>query len=194
MSVSQEEIIRASFLRHRSVLEKTQNDLISHMERGARMLHEAILAGNKFLICGNGGSAADSEHFAGEWLCRYREDRNPIPAISLVSDVATLTAISNDYDFESVFSRQVKALGKEGDVLVAFTTSGQSKNIILAVEEAKKIGMKTIVLTGQKGKNLAESASLGVVIPSDETARIQEMHELVYHIWCELVDDLLRAH
>jgi D-sedoheptulose 7-phosphate isomerase len=180
-------VLKAAFQRHQELFAKS-DAVLEGAARSAEILRKALDDGKKVLACGNGGSASDAEHFIGELLCRYKEDRKPLPGISLVSSAATLTAIGNDYGFEEVFARQVEALGKEGDVLVAFTTSGASKNVLAALKAAKKKKLRTVLLTGAKGASLAKEADAVVTVPSEETARIQEMHEFVYHCWCEFLD------
>ena len=179
-------IITEALRRHINVAERL-SAILADIEGAAEVLLEVAKGSGKLLVCGNGGSAADAEHLAGEWVCRYKDDRIPLPAISLVN-TPPLTAIGNDYGFEHIFSRQVRALGVSGDVLVAITTSGKSPNILRAIEEAKKRGLRVIALTGAKGRDLEKICDVAVVVPSDETARIQEMHELIYHAWCEYVD------
>lgn len=186
--MSHNEIILKAFKRHLDAADKSINSALSAIEKGAEILAEALRRGNKILACGNGGSAADSEHFAAEFLVKYKDDRRPLPAISLVGNVSALTAAGNDYGFEKIFSRQIEALGRPGDVLVAFTTSGRSKNILNAIEQAEKSGLKIIVLTGEGGKELGGGARVLIVVPSLETARIQEVHEVIYHAWCEYID------
>jgi len=181
-------IIGEAFRRHLAVAEGALREILPAAQKSAEMLLEVVKNGGRILVCGNGGSAADAQHFAGEWVCRYKDDRRPLAAIALTVDTSALTAIGNDYGFENVFSRQVEALGNAGDVLVAFTTSGKSENILNAIQAAKKKGLKIIALTGKKGEDLKNVADAAVVVPSDETARIQEIHELVYHAWCEAVD------
>ena len=124
-------------------------------------------------------------------MSRYKKDRRPLPAIALTVDTSALTAIGNDYGFEKVFARQIEVLGKPGDVLVAITTSGKSKNILAAIAQAKSQELKVIALTGEAGKELKEMVDVAIVVPSAETARIQEVHELVYHAWCEYIDSEL---
>ena len=185
------EVIQGAFARHADVLQKTKG-IETDIERGAALFLKTAKEGRRLFVCGNGGSAADSEHIVGEWLCRYKKERGPLSAVALASDAAALTAIGNDYGFEYVFSRQIEALGREGDLLLALTTSGASKNILEAVLQAKKNGMSVIVLTGARGKNI-QGADVVVAVPSEETARIQEMHEIIYHSWCEYIDDALAA-
>jgi len=180
-------IIGEAFRRHIKVAEESLAALLPEAEKAANMLLEVAKNGGKILVCGNGGSAADAQHFAGEWVCRYKDDRRPLAAIALTVDTSALTAIGNDYGFDNVFSRQVEALGNARDALVAFTTSGKSRNILNAIQAAKKKGLKIIALTGEGGKNFG-GADVLIAVPSSETARVQEMHELIYHIWCEFID------
>ncbi|MDO8482052.1 MAG: SIS domain-containing protein [bacterium] len=158
------------------------------IKRGASILVSALRSGKKVLICGNGGSAADSQHFAGELIGRYKNNRHPLPGLALTTDTSALTAIGNDYGFEDIFKRQITALGNAGDVLVVFSTSGASKNVLSAISEAKLKKMKVIALTGERGSGLRRRAHAVVVVPTKETARIQEIHQLVYHAWCEYID------
>ena len=145
----------------------------------------------KILICGNGGSASDAQHFAAELVCRYERDRKALGAIALTADTAVLTAAGNDYDFSKIFSRQVQALGRSGDLLVAITTSGQSDNVSLAVETALELGIQVIALTGKDGGKLAPliaNKGLELRVPSAVTARIQEAHAIIIHCICDLVE------
>lgn len=156
-------------------------------------LAEAIRNGGKILFCGNGGSAADSQHLAAELVVRLRSsfDRPAIPAIALTVDTSILTACGNDYGFDYVFARQVEALARPEDVLIAISTSGNSKNVILAIEAAKKIGTKVIGLIGGDGGKMADLCDIAFTAPSNTTARIQEVHILVGHIWCEIIEESL---
>jgi len=181
-------IIQGAFERHTGVVAESMQQIVPDVERSAAILLAALGRGKKVLVCGNGGSAADSQHFAAELVGRYKRERRAYPAIALTTDTSALTCIGNDYGFENIFKRQVEALGTKGDVLVALSTSGKSKNILAAIAEARKRNMKVIVLTGANGTGLARNADAAVVVPSTETARIQEVHELVYHSWCEYVD------
>lgn len=184
-------IVINAFKRHQEVVERSLEVVARDVCRAADLLMEVVKTNHRLFTCGNGGSAADSQHFAGEWLSRYKKDRRPLPATALTTDTSFLTSIGNDYDFESIFSRQIQTLGNPGDVLVAFTTSGKSKNILAAIAQAKSRGLKIIVLTGEGGKGLGKTADVAIVVPSTETARIQEIHELVYHAWCEYTDSVL---
>ncbi len=163
---------------------------VASIARAAELMRDAMLAGHKVLICGNGGSAADAQHIAAELVGRFVLERRALPAIALTTDTSALTAISNDYGFEQVFARQVDALGAAGDVLIAITTSGGSKNMIVAVEAARRRGMKVIGLTGAKGAAFVASCDAGVVVPSLVTARIQECHSVIGHLLCEVMDEV----
>jgi D-sedoheptulose 7-phosphate isomerase len=180
-------ILKESFERHAEVVKKSTR-LLPHVERAGKMLVSALRREKKILICGNGGSAADSQHFAAELTGRFQTERRALPAIALTTDTSALTAIANDYGYERVFGRQVEALGASGDVLVVFTTSGSSKNVIEAIRAARALKMKVIALTGEKGKRLRRHVDSLIAVPATETAHIQEVHELVYHAWCAYVD------
>ena len=151
----------------------------------------ALTSDRKLLLCGNGGSAADAQHIAAEFINRYELERPPLPAIALTTDTSILTSVGNDYSFNEIFSKQVKALGVEGDVLLAISTSGNSTNVIEAVKAAKSLGIFTVGLTGGEGGQLASLVDLSLVVKSRVTSRIQETHILVGHIICELVDYIL---
>ncbi len=150
---------------------------------------EALKRGNKVIFCGNGGSAADSQHLAAELMGRYKIDRNPMPAISLTTDTSALTAIGNDYGYENVFSRPLKGIGVKGDVLVGISTSGNSKNILEAFKTAKEKGIKTVAFTGKSGGKMIEEADITLNVPSDITNNIQEMHIASGHIICGIVEN-----
>ncbi len=158
-----------------------------------QVLWKALQQGNKILCCGNGGSASDAQHFSAELLGRYVSERPSFPAIALNTDTSTLTAIGNDYGYTEVFARQIRALGQPGDVLVAITTSGNSANIIAAIDAARERGMQIIALTGKQGGKLTEllqPTDTHVCIPDNVTSRIQEAHILVIHCWCEIIDHM----
>jgi D-sedoheptulose 7-phosphate isomerase len=160
--------------------------------RAADSIYSTFLAGNKILICGNGGSAADSQHFAAEFVNAFSRDldRKALPAIALSTDSSILTSIANDFDFENIFSRQVAAYGKPGDVLVTLTTSGSSKNCISAVEMAKTLRLTNIVFT-KENAHISSAADIAIEVPSQNTQHIQECHMLAYHVITELVEDKL---
>jgi len=157
----------------------------------AAVLVDAIRGGGKVLFCGNGGSAADAQHLACELTGRFRRDRRALPAVALTVDTSTLTAVANDYGFETVFRRQVEGLGQAGDVLVLLSTSGTSPNVLAAAEAARERGLATIALTGSAGGPLADRADHCLRVPSEDTPRIQECHITIGHILCELVEEAL---
>lgn len=165
--------------------------LAVEIARAAGLVTEVLAAGGKVLLCGNGGSAADAQHIAGELVGRFLKERKPLPALALHANTSVLTAIGNDYGFEEAFARQVAALGRPGDVLVAISTSGSSQNVLRAAEAAREKDMKVIGLTGAGGGNLKELCDLCLCVPSPSTPRIQEMHVLIGHIICQLVEDAL---
>jgi len=148
--------------------------------------------GRKILICGNGGSAADAQHIAAELTGRYKIERKGLPAIALTTDTSALTAIGNDYGYEHVFSRQVEALARKGDLLIGISTSGNSRNVIYALQKAKEIGCRTIGFSGKGGGKMNDVCDLNIIVPSDDTARIQEMHIMIGHILCQLIDNEYR--
>lgn len=162
--------------------------LAPEIHRAGDLLTEAITSGGKIMLCGNGGSAADSQHFATELAVRYLADRPAIAAIALTTDTSVLTAASNDLGFTRVFARQVEALGRPEDALVAISTSGDSDNVLAAVEQARSMGIRTVGLTGRKGGRLAEVVDTCVRAPSDHTPRIQEAHLVVEHLLCEQIE------
>ena len=160
----------------------------SEVERAAEMVAATLASGGKLLIFGNGGSAADAQHIAGELVNRFLQERKALPAIALSTDGGVLTCIANDTGFANVFARQVEALGRAGDVCIAISTSGQSANIVVACEQARSQGIKVIGLLGRDGGKVAPLCDLALVVPSDDTQRIQETHNLIGHILCELIE------
>jgi len=161
------------------------------MAKAADLIEQCLRAGNKLLVCGNGGSAADAAHFATELVVRFAKDRRSYPAICLASDGGLLTAAANDYGFDEIFSRQVTAFGRRGDVLICLTTSGRSKNVVRALEEAKARKLKTIAFLGRDGGSTIGMADIDLLVRSDSTARIQEAHQLLLHVLCEVVESHL---
>jgi len=151
-------------------------------------VRDCLRGGGKLLICGNGGSAADGAHIATEFTCRLKEDRRPYPAIALSVDGGLLTAIGNDYGFQEIFARQVQAFAKPGDVLIALSTSGKSRNVLSAIEEARRHEMKTIAFLGKGGGFTAGAADIDLIVGSDSTARIQEAQKFLLHVLCEMVE------
>jgi D-sedoheptulose 7-phosphate isomerase len=165
--------------------------LAPKIAQAARTMSDCLLADGKILACGNGGSAADAQHFSAEMLGRFERERMGLPAIALTTDTSTLTAIGNDYDYSEVFSKQVAALGREGDVLLAITTSGNSGNVLAAVRIAQERGMRVIALTGKGGGRLRELCGpddVHICVPHDTTTRIQETHILAIHCLCDAID------
>jgi len=162
------------------------------IEQAASLIAGAFKSGGKLLICGNGGSAADAQHFAAEFVCRLTSDfeRPGLPALALTTDSSILTAYANDHDFHGVFGRQVQALGRRGDVLFGISTSGSSRNVVAAVAEARRVGMAVVTLTGDQGI-LREQADVAIAVPETVTAHIQEVHLAVEHIICHLVERLV---
>ena len=186
-----ENIIPKRFKESGEVRARFLKENLPRLIEAIKIVSLAFERGNKLLIFGNGGSAADAQHIAAEFVNRYIIDRPPLPAIALTTDTSILTSISNDAAFQEVFAKQVKALGKEGDVAIGISTSGKSPNVIKAVEVAKEMGMKTIALTGNDGGMLAKIADIPLVVSSSSTPRIQEAHILVGHILCEMVEHQL---
>jgi len=167
----------------RSCVESHLDDII----KGADMLADCVAAGGKVMLFGNGGSAADAQHLAAEFVNRFQIERPPLAAIALTTDTSILTSIANDYRFDDIFSKQIKALGKKGDIAWGLSTSGNSPNVVKAVQSARKLGMTTIGMTGRGGE-LAECADLVLAVASDTTARVQESHITLGHILCELLE------
>ena len=161
------------------------------LDRAAKMVLACLTSGHKLLVCGNGGSASDATHFATEFLCRFCNDRRPYPAISLTANGEFMTAVCNDYSADEIFARQIWGLGQKGDVLIAFTTSGKSKNVLRALEEAKRRGIKSICFLGRNGGFTKGVATIDLLVTGNNTARIQEAQKLLYHVLCEMVDEKL---
>ena len=185
---SKSNVVEVTLRQHIGVFEEILSNDSENIESCARLLLETFKKGNKVLICGNGGSAADAQHIAAEFVGRYETERKALPSIALTTDTSALTAIANEYDFERIFSRQVEALPVEGDCLIAISTSGNSPHVISAVMTARNRGCSVIGMTGIKGKKLASLCDKAVLVPSERTARIQEAHITIAHIWCELID------
>lgn len=165
-----------------------ENGYKENMIKVVKVINKCLKSGHKVLICGNGGSAADSQHFAAELVGRFKLERKGLPAIALTTDTSVLTCMGNDYGYDSIFSRQVEALGKKGDVLIGFSTSGNSKNVIDAIEEGKKNGLITIGFLGKDGGKLKKMVDYDFTFSYSETARVQEHHLMTYHLICEFVE------
>ena len=170
---------------------KSLKDVEPQLSRAADLIDQCLRAGNKLLVCGNGGSAADASHFATELVVRFANDRTALPAICLASDSGILTAAANDYGFDEIFARQVAAFAQPGDVLICLTTSGESKNLIRALEEAKARKLKTIAFLGRDGGSTIGIADLDLLVKSDSTARVQEAHQFLLHVLCEVIESRL---
>lgn len=182
------DIVKRSIEEHIAAFANITDSVTDAIRKCGEILVATFKASRKVLICGNGGSAADAQHIAAEFVGRYETERQSLPAIALTTDTSALTAIGNDYGFEKVFVRQVESLATDGDCLIAISTSGNSPNIVSAVMEARRRGCRIIALTGANGKKLASLSDASVLAPSTRTARIQEVHLMVIHIWCEMVD------
>lgn len=182
-------IIESELTSHTLILEQTIHQSAQLINDLALRMIECFNSGNKIMLCGNGGSAADAQHVAAEFINRFRFDRGPLPAIALTTDSSILTCIGNDSAFENIFSRQVEAFANRGDILVGISTSGGSANVLKALDAAKARGAITIGFTGEKGKEtLSTRCDYCLIIPSTDTARIQECHEFVWHVVCGIVE------
>jgi len=182
-----EKALRESIKVKEEFIKENGRNLIIFAER----ISQAFTADRKLMICGNGGSAADAQHIAAEFVNRFVLERPPLPAIALTTDSSVITSIGNDYSFEDIFSKQIKAIGMEGDVLLAITTSGNSGNVISAVKAARGLGIYTVTFTGGDGGRVRSLADMALVVKSNTTARIQEAHSLAGHVICQLVDHIL---
>jgi len=165
--------------------------LSKQIENSITLIIKSIKNGNKIVLFGNGGSAADAQHMAAEFVGRFMKERKSFPAIALSTDSSIITAIGNDYSFEKIFSRQAESLVKKGDVIIAISTSGESKNILEGIKTSKKIGAKIISLTGKNGTKMERNSDIFLNVPSTITSRIQEVHRTIIHIICEMVEDEL---
>jgi D-sedoheptulose 7-phosphate isomerase len=179
-------VAEANQLKNRLVTEQAEQ-----VAAVARLLAGTLQEGGKILLFGNGGSAADAQHLAAEFVNRFRIERPPLAALALTTDTSILTSIANDYDFLEVFAKQVRALGRPGDVALGLSTSGNSANVVKALEVARQLGLKTLALSGGEGGPVAAAAELAIVVPSGSTPRVQEVHITIGHVLCDLVDFLL---
>jgi D-sedoheptulose 7-phosphate isomerase len=189
-----EQRVKKHFFDSIETKQKAAEIMSADIVRAIKLMHQALSAEKKILACGNGGSAADAQHFAAELVGRFERERRELPAIALSTDSSILTAIANDYSYEVIFSKQVRALGHEGDVLLGISTSGNSANVIAAIEAAHLKGMSVIAFTGKDGgkiKNILKSSDVHLCVPADRTARIQETHLLLLHCLCDGVDHLM---
>ena len=192
--IDYESRIREHFAESARLKQDAGAGLAPQIARGAAVLTECLLADGKILSCGNGGSAADAQHFAAELVGRFERERPELPAIALTTDTSLLTAVANDYSFEQIFAKQVRALGDKGDVLLAISTSGNSANVIAAIEAAHQREMRVVALTGKGGGRIGEllaPADVHLCVPHARTARIQEVHLLMIHCLCDVIDATL---
>lgn len=187
------DVVAFSLDQHKEIFRTVIDTMTESIRECGHLILQTVKDGKKILICGNGGSAADAQHIAAEFVGRYESERRALPAIALTTDTSALTALANDYEFDRVFARQVEALASDGDLLIGISTSGNSPNVLAAVMEARKRRCRVLGLTGAKGKKLASLSDACLTVPSDRTARIQEVHITVAHIWCEMVDEMIAA-
>jgi len=183
-----EEIIRKRIKETETVKRQFLQEGLTQLTSIIKLIADALENGNKLLLFGNGGSAAQAQHLAAEFVNRFFMDRPPLPAMALSTDTSILTSIGNDYSFSEIFSKQIVALGREGDVAIGISTSGNSANVIRAIEVAKEMGLETVALTGNDGGDLAKVANHSLIVPSSNTPCIQEVHMAVVHILCEMVE------
>ena len=183
-------LLTNSLQEHLETIQHLLQSSVPAIEQSGRIICEALTSGKKVLLCGNGGSAADAQHIAAELVGYYEKQRRSWPAIALTPATSALTAVSNDLGFEQVFARQIAGLAQAGDVLIAISTSGKSKNVIRALEQAKELGCKTIALTGASAGPLGEACDFVLAVPATRTSRVQEAHITIGHLWCEMVDQI----
>ena len=184
-------ILTKSLNEHLETMQALLNSKLDEIESTGTLIWETLQRGNKVLLCGNGGSAADAQHIAAELVGRYEQQRRPFPAIALTTDTSALTALSNDFGYEEVFARQVSALALAGDLLIAISTSGRSPNVVNAADKAREMRCRSIALAGCGGEPLASHCDFALVVPSDRTSRVQEAHITIGHLWCEMIDNLV---
>ncbi|MBF0385232.1 MAG: D-sedoheptulose 7-phosphate isomerase [Candidatus Omnitrophica bacterium] len=181
--------MRKIFAESIAVKESALEGNITQIVKAVKKITAALKSGNKILFFGNGGSASDSQHMAAEFIGRFKKERKALPAIALTTDTSVLTSLSNDYNFDIVFERQIEALGKKGDIALGISTSGNSANVVSAIKKAVIMGLYTISLTGNKGGKLLEFSDITIIVPSPITARVQEAHSVILHAICELVEE-----
>ena len=184
-------IINSNFTQNKEIIDETVKTNLSDIEKATEMLIEMLENNGKLLSCGNGGSSGDAQHISSEFINRFEIERKELPAISLNSDTAILTSIANDYDYKHIFAKQINALGNKEDILMAFTTSGNSSNILEAINSAKLKKMRIILISGNEGgkaNSLLSNSDCSIIISSDRTSRIQEMHLIIIHAMCECLD------
>lgn len=180
--------IDEAFAGIQSLAERMRGETVESVARAASLIHQSIADGGKILACGNGGSAAEAQHFVGELVGRFLTEREPLPAVALTVDTSVLTAVGNDYGYDEVFARQVRAIGNPGDVLLALSTSGRSRNVLAALSAAREQNLATIALLGSEAPSELTDVDLVITIPDSSMPRVQEMHLAILHIICDLVD------
>lgn len=183
-------LLRSSLQEHLETVQALIGSELDKIVQSGQMICDALVAGRKILLCGNGGSAADAQHIAAELVGCYEKQRRSWPAIALTVDTSALTAVSNDLGYEQVFARQLAGLAQPGDILIAISTSGRSKNVLKAAERAGEIGCRTIALTGATSDPLGAMCDFTVAVPASRTSRVQEAHITIGHLWCEMVDQI----
>ena len=184
------ETLKSAFDVHVGIVDRIVQDnlLLGKAAEASNVIVECLRTGGKVMACGNGGSAADAQHLSAELVGRFGTERKGLACIALTTDSSMLTAWGNDYEFDTIFARQVSALGRAGDVLICFSTSGNSRNVVAAVKAAAEIDVKTLGLLGGGGGDLGDLVDVPIIVPSDETARVQEIHQIIYHAWCAEID------
>lgn len=182
------ERIKKGLLESAEVKKKVAETLSGEIYQAAQMIKDSLANGGKLILMGNGGSAGDAQHIAAELVGRFKKERKALPAIALTTNTSTLTALGNDYEYAIVFARQIEAFAHNGDVVVGITTSGNSENVVRALKLANEIGAKTIGLVGNQGGKVKDVANLSIIVPSNDTARIQESHITIGHIICEIIE------
>ena len=178
---------------HREIIERVIDSLQDDIEKVSTIALETIKNGNKIILMGNGGSAADAQHIAAEFTGRYKKERRGLPAIAITTDTSALTAIGNDYGYQHVFQRQVEALANKGDLLIGISSTGNSENVIEAFKKGKEIGCKSIGLSGKGGGLFNNQCDFNLIVPSQDTPRVQEMHILIGHIICQIIDNSIES-
>ena len=181
--------IKEEFSSHLETINNVIGSMENDIETASTIIVDALKNGNKILLCGNGGSAADAQHIAAELTGRYKTERRGLPGIALTTDTSAITAIGNDYGYDRVFDRQVESLANKGDVIIGISTSGNSKNVVSALKLGQELGCKTVGLTGRDGGAMNDVCDINLVVPSNNTPRIQEMHILFGHTICQIIDN-----
>jgi len=184
-----QQTIKTEFNSHLETIQMVINTMQKYLEEASKLIIDTLKAGNKILLCGNGGSAADAQHIAAELTGRYKTERKGLAGIALTTDTSALTAIGNDYGYERIFDRQVESLAREGDLIIGISTSGNSKNVINALKLGKNLGCRTVGFSGRDGGEMNTVCDINLVVPSNNTPRIQEMHILFGHTICQCIDN-----